>query len=540
MLEHEIMRIQSQEVITKEAEQRPPTGLVLRVRVLKPDGKVLEPEPVAGKPTLTMPHLEVGDYIEIEHITPSAGDGRKGLRYHGPTWFFREADKGYWRSEFVTLTPKDRPVEIETRGKVPAPKVTERGTFVERRWRVDESPPAPQEPDAPDPREFLPSVRLGWGISIEDSIARLVDAAADETPLDPRLHAKALEIAGAIPAERREDRARRVYKWLAENVQDGQESDGRRVILGKSGSRQMAFLHLMRQLEIPVELALAKDRLAMPPVGKMSEVEAWDGLLVRLDTDKGARWLVARDKFAPFGYVPAEHRGQPAYRLVPGAPRETVPNEGALDGVAFEGRADMHDDGSATVDVVLRYTGKLAIGMRSVFDRVAESQLKDFVESRILARNIPGARAKSVEVANKADVGEPLSVRVKADVPQIVRAQGGRVVLKSLFPLRLAQLATLPQRQTPVFLGSSSHVEVKFQVVVPETWKVPTSLPTGEAKDGERVVRVADAVHGHAIVLDRYVDIPAGRVQPGEEYARFQRFAQEADALVEREIVLGH
>src|SRR4029079_15372017 len=140
----------------------------LRLRVIKPDGSILEPEPVAGKPTLTMPHLEVGDYFEMEHITASASEGAKGKRYRGPHWFFREADKGYWRSEFVTVAPKDRPVEIEQGGKVPTPKMRDVGTFVERRWRVDESPPAPDEPDAPNPREFLPSVRVGWGVSLEE------------------------------------------------------------------------------------------------------------------------------------------------------------------------------------------------------------------------------------------------------------------------------------------------------------------------------------------------------------------------------------
>lgn len=119
MLEHEIQKMQSQEAVDKEAEQRPPDGLVLRLRVIKPDGSILEPEPVAGKPTLTMPHLEVGDFLEMEHITSFPSEGGKGRRYRGPHWFFREADKGYWRSEFVVLAPKDRPVEIEQVGKVP-------------------------------------------------------------------------------------------------------------------------------------------------------------------------------------------------------------------------------------------------------------------------------------------------------------------------------------------------------------------------------------------------------------------------------------
>ena len=31
-------------------------------------------------------------------------------------------------------------------------KMAAKGTFIERRWRVDESPPAPEEPDSPNPR----------------------------------------------------------------------------------------------------------------------------------------------------------------------------------------------------------------------------------------------------------------------------------------------------------------------------------------------------------------------------------------------------
>ena len=105
--------------------------------------------------------------------------------------------------------------------------------------------------------------------------------------------------------------------------------------------------------------------------------------------------------------------------------------------------------------------------------------------------------------------------------------------------MRFAQLAALPSRQTPLLLGVSSHVEVKFEVVVPESMKVPATLPGAVLRDGERVVEVKDAVHGHAILLDRVVDIPAGRVQPGAEYAKFGHFVQDADTLLEHEILVG-
>jgi hypothetical protein len=68
LLEHEIIRVQSNEAITEMAEQPLRGGMFLKLRVVKKDGRILEPELVSGKPTVTMPHLELGDYIETERI----------------------------------------------------------------------------------------------------------------------------------------------------------------------------------------------------------------------------------------------------------------------------------------------------------------------------------------------------------------------------------------------------------------------------------------------------------------------------------------
>ena len=542
MLEHEILRMQSQEAVNKEAEQPPPGGLVLNLRVIKPDGSILEPEPVAGKQTLTMPHLGVGDYLEIEHITATPSEGAKGKHYRGPHWFFREADKGYWRSEFIVLTPKDKNVDIEVVGTVPSPRTADKGMFLERRWRVDESPPAAEEPDSPNPREFLPSVRIGWGITLDDTLIRYVDAASEETPLDPRLRKVAREIAGKIPPPKRDDRARAVYRWVGESLQESNETDGRRAITGRAGSRQAAFMYLMRLLAIPTELALVKSRIAMPAAGKMSEVETYDNIVARLDTGAAgapARWMVIRDKFAPFGYVPAELRGQPAIRLVAGTPRDTTPTLGAADGVLMEGKAVLKEDGSAIVEIAQSYVGRMGIGLRAVFDRVPESKRNEFVETRLLAANLPGARLRELKVENAEDLGAPLVLRIKAEIPQIARQVGNKVVLKALFPVNIAQVASLATRQTPLLLASSSHVEVNFQIVTPDSYRLPATIPGGELHDGDRSVSVRDAVEGRAIMLRRVVDIPAGRVQPGAEYAKFVAFTQAADQLLEKEIALG-
>src|SRR5258708_39835032 len=106
---------------------------------------------------------------------------------------------------------------------------------------------------------------------------------------------------------------------------------------------------MLRLLGIESQLAVVKNRLATPPLGKMSEVEQYDALVMRVPTDKGLRWMLVRDKFAPYGYVPAELRDQPAIVLAADVPREVVRAPGAVDGVAYEGRADMRDDGSAAL-----------------------------------------------------------------------------------------------------------------------------------------------------------------------------------------------
>jgi hypothetical protein len=68
---------------------------------------------------------------------------------------------------------------------------------------------------------------------------------------------------------------------------------------------------------------------------------------------------------------------------------------------------------------------------------------------------------------------------------------------------------------------------------------MPASLPRGDFKHGELEVLVKDAVRGHELSLARTIDLPAGRIQPGDDYAKFQQFTRDADTALEREIALG-
>jgi tetratricopeptide (TPR) repeat protein len=544
MLEHEIIRVQSQEAITKLAEQRVPQGaLILRMRVLKKDGTVLEPERVEGKPTATMPHLEVGDYIETEHILATEGDGEGGLRYLSPHWFFREEDIAYWRSEFVVITPRHRQLTIETTGRVPPPEVKEEGPLALRRWRVDRSPAAPVEPSSPPIQEFLPSVRVGWGLHSQGQLARMLDASFDDSSRDPRLVRVAQRLVQeGGPTQDPAEKARRIYRWVLANVEDGRESDGRKVVIGKSGSRAAAFLYLARSAGLPVELAVVRDRLRDPQEGPLAAAFAFEHLVMRLEVPCPKApcqplWFTVGDRHAPFGFLPPELRGQPAHRLQAGLPADRTSEGGIPDGIAYEGQVKLRPDGSADLELDQRFLGRMAIGMRRNLEQVPEEQLAPAVESKLLARALPGAKLLKLTVIDREDLDRPLTFRMKIELSDFARRRGNSLVIRPPLMLKLAPFATLESRQTPLLLAEATHSEVKLTIHLPRGATVTSATGSAELKDGERRVLLRDSAQGEVLVLDRSVDVPATRI-PIDAYGAFRAFAQGADEAIAREVIV--
>lgn len=573
MLEHGIIGIQSREAIAEHAEQRVPRGLVLKLRTIKKDGRTFEPEFVQGKPTVTMPHLEVGDYIETESLVSLRGDSEGGYRFFGPRWFFREEKLSYWLSEFVVISPKNKALQIETGGAVPAPLVTESGGLVVRRFRVDQSPALPEEPQSAPLSEFLPNVRVGWGVSLDDSLQRLIEAMSDETPRDPRLIRIAKAIVGdskelndnsiglfapasvesggkegeatqkaseKAPAEQTLKTAQRVYRWVMNNVEPDREGDARRVIVGKRGNRAEAFLYLCRLLGLDVSLGAVRDRLTAPPSGPFSEAESFNSLAVRIAGPKGPTWMVVRDKFAPFGYLPSSLRGQPAVVLKPGAPRETTPEEGVPDGVVHEGTAVLAADGSATLDIEQRYEGKLSILLRNVLETLPSARLFDTIEGRLLPQSLPSARLVDLDVKNLSDLDAPLVLSMKVRVQNFGLPRDNGMLLTPPFQLRMGSMAALPARETPLYIpeNASIKMQVNLRVRMPEGARVVSPLKRVRLQSENRYVDVADRMNGKDLVLHREIEIPAGRVQP-EDYAAFADFVRGAESALLREIEIS-
>ncbi len=567
MLEHEIIRIQSSAGITQHTEQDLPRGLVLRMRTIKRDGRVLEPELVEGKPKVTMPHLEVGDYVETESIWIIPKDGRNGRRLR---WYFREPNISYHLSEFVVISPSDGKLAIETTGSVPEPSVKSSAGLTKRRWKVTEALALPEERAGPPIAEFLPSVWVDWGgKTLHDYLRTLSDLHSVQVPLDPRMRRIAETIvagklvnkeksSAAGRAHSADERARRIYRWVLDTIQPGSERSPPRIITSKSGDRTEAFLYLCGLVGVDAKLGVVRSRLTPPPGGSLSAATSFSIPAVRVKTEGGSRWVLIQERLAPYGWLPSALRGQPAYVLdrdqpstAPNPPpleRVTTTSAGADDGVVQSGSLELSADGSGVLKLKSRYRGTYAVSMRTNFSRISsagssaavDQKRREMAERIIVGRYLPGARVTKLTIENLENLDEPLRLSMVVNAPNIAHVTAGALVLPVPFLGSLAGLVALPQRESPLYIRNASHAEVTLDVKLPAGAKLAGELEQLRSDSPQLLVDVADKMVGKTVHIEREVNLPAGRIQP-EQYPSFRKTVQKADAALNRKlrIILG-
>lgn len=526
-LEHELVRVQSEEGIKKftELDTR---GRTLHLRVIKQDGRILEPELVPGKPTVTMPHLEIGDYVEQERILSRWGDGL-GETYVGPTWFFREQNIAYARSEFAIISPRQKELQIETENGVPAPVIEQRGSLVIHRYRVDDSPAAPVEPNSPPMSEFMPRLSVGWGLSFDERLRDTNRSLISLTPTDPRLRQIAEKIAEGHEGQLA--RARALYHWVLDSVQEGEETDGRRVVVSRTGNRWRAFVTLCESLDIPVRWALAESTLSSPLVGEVSSAQRPLMPLLYLGEGKDAVWLAISDRYAPFGTVPGPLRGEPAYVMSgPEVLKKTVPHGGQDDSISYEGTGVLAADGSARLSLRIIFKGQFAANLRNGLSQIAENQLAGIIESRLLGQELKGAKLLSHKVLMRDQLDRPLTIAVEVDAPQLATAAGdNELLLGPPFMPRLGGLTPLSQRVTPLLITDSTGQGLDLKLKLPAG--MVASTRRSHAKNPRSSYEVQDQSAVGELHLVRNLRTDAGRVLP-KDYLEFQSYARSADAAL--------
>ena len=317
-----------------------------------------------------------------------------------------------------------------------------------------------------------------------------------------------------------------LYRWILDNVEDGEESDGRRVIVGKSGNRWRGFMTLCRAIGVKTHYVLAENRIASPPVGPLSEAARFTQTLLVVDTGKKPTWLSLGSKYAPFGYVPELLQGSEAYRLGGKEPAAVkVPHTGLVDRIEYEGQVQLMPNGSAKLTLIQRFRGKYAIGLRTALAGLPEARLRDVIESQLLGRILRGARLVKHEIRNRDDIDAPLELEMGAEMSVFAQRSGGVLVIAPPFAPRVSQLAALPERRTPLLIGDPTRQRVKLVIKLPPGATVDGKLAQLDRKYLAHSAQVLDSLKGGVLTLERDLVIAAGRVQPAK-YGKFQQFTR--------------
>ena len=541
VLTHQILQANSEESVDELGQFEPPdSGYVLKLRTIKADGAILEPDLLGNMSTINLSNVAVGDFVEQEYVRvlgPPTGipGGILGERF-----FFNSFETPFYRSEEVVAVPEGTEVVVDPRGEAPRTQRETRDGLTIYRWRVDQSEPLVQEPGSVSAREYIPSINWGhgatWGLFLEG----LRDVMADRNPVDPA----ALALARRLTRGARSDRAKaeKLYYWVLENIENNSDAFGiaPTMLSGRTGNRTRVLHYLLGLVGVEAQLVLVRDFAADQTESDLADDQTYTNLVVKL----GDEYVVTGARGIPFGYVSPTMRGQDALVLVPYAESDEVhtatvpPAPEGSELRRIEILADVDTDGSARLEVTETFAGLQAIEWRNDLEGIPSAVLEERFEEGYAARVVPGARLESLRISGQSNPEEPFVLRYTLAVPRLAREQGGRLVLPGLFPTMLApRFAQMGSRTTAQLVGPPLDMEIELKVRVdgraPEAAWSPVELEgPGGAAFTTRATRTDEA-----LVVRRTIHVPLMRVPP-ERYGAFARFVRQADAAEARELPL--
>jgi hypothetical protein len=541
-----VQKAQSDEAVDQLGEVAVPEGAqVLTLRAIKPDGRVLEADSIANKNTVSLPKVAPGDYIELEYLDAKApADGFPG-GYLGERFYFKSFEIPFHHSQMVLLLPQDMPYQIDPRGTPPAQNESVRDGLRVLDFYTDESLPLIAEPSSVSAREFIPSIRLGVRATFEALIDSLRDVLADRALFDPYYERLAKEIVGDAAASDYRLRAERLYGWVIENIENSNDVFAQAALMlrAKAGNRARVLHYMLGLAGVPAQLALARDFAGDRFDGGMADADTYDHLLVLVEqSGQQPLWLFVNERWAPFGFVPAPLRGQPALALAQGAPKLTV-SEGLLgpDVRRFAIDAQLEPDGAARIAVTESLHGADAVSWRTQIEQIPHAELNRRMEQDYVSRLFPGASLVQLKVDAGEQASPDLELRYVVQVRNFARPVAGGLALPSILPSEIsANFARVAARKTTELIGNPLRTELDMLIHLPAGFAL-ANPPAPESLTGdfgakplftERISADKAGLH-----LQRSLQVPAMRIEP-DVYPAFSSFCRKVDAAEGRELLL--
>jgi hypothetical protein len=528
---------------------------VLRRRIFKPDGRVLEPDRAsqAAQGDADLSQLEPGDYVE-QLVEIYALPNRAGqLVVDGPDLLPERTS--VTKASVELRYPRSLPLKRWAHPLLGKPELKAEGDVQIVRYRLDRAPPRRIEEDVPAMER---DVTLSFGTYDWPQIGRhLGEQLRSLTDDDAVVGRWARESIGDAPPRSRKAVERLVAaSGKVVRVPNGalfadvvaalgggpQRQSARYVLELGQGSRTLLLYQALRSLDVPAELVVAErspfaaDPAFPPRPGRFDRPL----LVVRLAPAAGGEVWVDADVDGPplpAGRVSPEVRGRSAIDIV-GAIR-TVPAAAAgdedRDDVDIRLKVDARGDAQGAVTITLR--GRPAQGLADALETVVGTDRREMLRSVVLGW-MPWANVNDVSLVSGEGAWQ-IVLRADVTIPAYAQPEGASWVLPGFEPLHLvfprpysstlgSMYAGRGARQNALAVDTAYQYRVRRSVELPDGAAPPERVHALEVRNDRLEAKRAGAVRGRTVDEEFSLALTIGTVASAD-YERFARDAKTVD-----------
>ena len=542
---HTVQKVLDQSGIQEVAEVTIPAGAqLLSLRTLKADGKVLEPEAIEGKETISMPGVAVGDAVEQEFLLAHPARGPAVPGWTAGAFYYQVAQVPDAFATYTVLAPSGSGMQVDAHNMKAPPVVSGKDGDVFHQ-ELRHSPAFVPEPEGPPgANEVLPLVLLGAGSHGQE---QLLTAGMDNSLERLRPSAEVETFARAAAGDRRGlEAVRAIYaavhgRLVGHDTGLGQSATAS--LAQDRGSRLALLRASLATLGIPARLVAVRTFAVDPSRYTFPNEGLFPYLCLRVEP-KGTDpvWLDTLVRYAPFGELPEQAAGgREAYLLPePGLPLQALKTPGGPPSRGKEVTLDMALDATGTLtgkatDV---YRGFEAAQLAEALEALSSEERLQALQSALSAY-FGGAELSDVRVDAPRAVGATVTVRYSFRAAHFARVEGQRMVLGPLtYPTFLGRrFVQAGERRLPLFIDSTEAVHSRVTLTLPAGWVLDAPLPKAQVDGAFGLFTRAEALSGNRLSVDENYRLDMARI-PVARYDAFAQFAGEVDLLQSRDVVL--
>ncbi|MEW5763983.1 MAG: tetratricopeptide repeat protein [Acidobacteriota bacterium] len=531
---HGILRINDKEGVDREGEQQIPGQILLSLRTVKPDGRVLEPEQIPEKDTVSLQGLEPGDLVEFEYITLRPPNRvKEGSYITSQVFLFQDIEKPFHRTEWTVEYPPGLAMEFLEKN-LPGPGERGlRGPNAYSRWAYRDMPRIPPEPDTPNKLLFVPMVEAAGAITWKDVALFMRESILGTYQVTPEIERRFRQTTGGL--ESREEVLKALWKSCLQDVDgedDGSWQDPTQTLLTRQGGRLPLLCAYLTLAGLPFEVLLAEpvpDRVSRESLPRLGQFRV---PVVKVGLPSGAKYLTLSGPRRDPSVLPWFLQGAEAFPVTSREPWkvESIPADFGPWERAYERETrEIRPDGDFRVTYRAELDPDASEGMRSALAQVPKDQWRRAIQMAVSHR-YGSVDLEDYHLENLESPEGPVVWSYTAVIHGSAVKDGNRLTAADPLPaFHLGRaLGSLKERQLPLATGGPIFLRQEIAFRLPEGAEASFRPTDKDVRGpfGEYVLRVSRETN--EIRVQRRLAVPSQVVWPGR-YADLLAFLKAVD-----------